>query len=179
MIEFQTLNCTVLPDHNLTDDLCFFDMKCNFSILHNSALKWQIFYCGTAAHGHCGHAPLSAILIWDKNQSSTLENSISLMRYEYSSERKSQVVGCFQTNPLKVIWSSAANYRAFWAASHLHRAPPPPFPTYPPTAPLSVHHIPSLCFRSLFSVAVLLLRWELTGGHCSPVMQGSRDLSAT
>lgn len=71
------------------------------------------FYYKTGAHEFCSCAPLSAILIWDKNQSSTLENSISLMRYEYSSKRKSEIVCCFQTNPLKVIWSSAANYSAF------------------------------------------------------------------
>lgn len=142
--------------------------------------NYTFFNYKTAAHDCCSHAPLSAILIWDKNQSSTLENSISLMRYEYSCKRKSEIVCCFQTNPLKVIWSSAANYRAFWAASRLHRTPPPLFLTYPPTAPFSVHHIPSLCFRSLFSVTVLLLRCrELTGGHCGPVMRWRRDLSAS
>lgn len=123
----------------------------------------------TAAHEGCSQAPLSVIAIWDKTQSSTLENSISLMRYEYSSKCKSEIVCCFQTNPLKVIWSCAANYRAFRAASCIHRTPPSPFPTYPPTAPFSVHHIPSLCFRSLFSVT----------GSCNPVMQGQRDLSAS
>lgn len=170
-----TVECCRITIWQMTSVFLTWNVTFPFYII----VPWNgIFF--TTAHGHCSHAPLSAILIWDKNQSSTLENSISLMRYEYSSERKSQVVGCFQTNPLKVIWSSAANYRAFWAASHLHRAPPPPFPTYPPTAPLSVHHIPSLCFRSLFSVAVLLLRcWELTGGHCGPIMRGSRNLSAT
>lgn len=99
------------------------------------------------------------------------------MRYEESSKHKSEIDCCFQTNPLKVIWSSAANYRAFWAPSRLDRTPPPPFPTSPPTAPFSVHHIPSLCFRSLFSATALLLRsWELTG---SPVTRGLRDSPAS
>lgn len=135
--------------------LTSFDIMCTIfvatiSILHASALKWHLFLITKLQLMNaacCSRAPLSAILIWDKNQSSTPENSISLMRYEYSSKHKSEIVCCFQTNPLKVIWSSAANYRAFWAASRLHRTPPPPFPIYPPTAPFSVHHIPSLCLR--------------------------------
>lgn len=100
------------------------------------------------------------------------------MRYEYGSEQKSEIVCCFQTNPLKVIWSSAANYRALWAASCLQQTPPSPFPTFPPTTPLSVHHIPSLCF--IFRISALLLRClELTGRLCGPVMWGQRDLSAS
>lgn len=106
------------------------------------------FFHRKAAAQECGgHAPLSAIWIRDKNQSSTLENSISL-RYEYSSKRKSEIVCCFQTNPLKVIWSSAANYRALWAASRLHRTPlPPPFPTDPPSAPFQCSSHPVLMFQ--------------------------------
>lgn len=71
------------------------------------------------------HAPLSAILIRDKTQWST---SISLMRYEFGPQRKSEMVCCFPTNPLKVIWSPAANYRAILhSSSRLHRTPPSPF----------------------------------------------------
>lgn len=98
--------------------------------LHFYTSSWKgTFFMHSAVHECCSHVPLSAILIGDKNQSSTPENSISLMRYEYSSKRKSEIVCCFQTNPLKVIWSSAANYSAFWAASLLYQTPPPPFPT--------------------------------------------------
>lgn len=137
-----------------------------------------LFHYKTAVNECFCCTPQSAILIWDKSQSSTLENSISLMRYEYGSEQKSEIVCCFQTNPLKVIWSSAANYRALWAASCLQQTPPSPFPTFPPTTPLSVHHIPSLCF--IFRISALLLRClELTGRLCGPVMWGQRDLSAS
>lgn len=131
---------TVTVHHTMNSEHCQitswrtsldFDIMCKFCLttiafIHNSALNWHFFHYKTAARECCSRAPLSAILIWDKNQSSTLENSISLMRYEYSSKRKSEIVSCFQTNPLKVIWSSGANYRAFWAASCLHRTPPPP-----------------------------------------------------
>lgn len=112
-------------------------------------MPWNGFFFFPITNPRCecrSRAPLSAILIWDKNQSSTRENSISLMRYEYSCERKSEIVCCFQTNPLKVIWSSAANYSAFWAASRLHRTPPTPFPTYPSVFITS----PSLCFRERY-----------------------------
>lgn len=165
-----------------------FDIMCklNFFLLEPfqfyAFLAWNgtffLFHYKTAVNECFCCTPQSAILIWDKSQSSTLENSISLMRYEYGSEQKSEIVCCFQTNPLKVIWSSAANYRALWAASCLQQTPPSPFPTFPPTTPLSVHHIPSLCF--IFRISALLLRClELTGRLCGPVMWGQRDLSAS
>lgn len=148
----------LLVSFDITCSVFFFFCK-TISILHNSAPKWRFLFFFpppiTNLQRECrSRAPLSAILIWDKNQSSTRENSISLMRYEYSCKRKSEIVCCFQTNPLKVIWSSAANYRAFWAASRLRRTPPPPFPTYPS----SVHHIPSLCFRERY-LASLRYYW--------------------
>lgn len=147
-----------------TSRVCLFFVAA-VSIWCKSDLSW-VFLLHTAAHECCSGESLSAILIRDKNQSSTPENSISLMRYEFSSKHKSEIVCCFQTNPLKVIWSSAANYRAAFTGLL-----PPPCPTYPPTAPLSVRLTASLCFRSLFGVTGLLLRSRvLTGRRCGLVM---------
>lgn len=122
-------------------------------------IPWNctVFHYEITAHKCCSPAPLSGSLIWDKNQSSTLENSISVMRYAYSSKHKSEIVRCFQTSPLKAIWCLAANYKAFWTASL-----PSLDSTCPLAAAFSVYHIPSI-------IALLLRCWELTSAS---VMRG-------
>lgn len=89
-------NSDCVWNREVLDEGRLVDIVCPFPFLHNSALK-RHFSRGNAAAVHLFFFLSAIFLIRDKNQSSTLENSISLMRYEYSSEHKSEIVCCFQT----------------------------------------------------------------------------------
>lgn len=106
---------------------------------------------------------------WSEIKTNQALWGISLMRYDCSCKRKSVLVCCFQTNPLRVIWSPAANYRGFCAASSnstFRSTHCSPSSSRPVVGSALAAHLASLlhyfqCLRP-------------TAGHCSSVICPSR-----
>lgn len=124
------------------------------------------FYIMTFLWQNCLNAATTHLRqpFWSEIKTNETLWRIGLMRYDSSSERKSVLVCCFQTNPLKVIWSPAANYRASLAAS--------PDSTFHPIAALAHHRVPSSCLDSPFNIiAPLFQRLRLTAGRCGSVIR--------